>query len=416
VVTFGLRHAPASPDRLLTGVVVRARLYDRALSADEVASSYSAADDSELELVFRLGRADRARRYALRAEQRRLEAELSGLESRSRERAYAVVAERPGPTRLLEGGQVTRPAGAVLPGGVAAVGGARADFGLPANAGDGERRRRLVLWLTDRENPLFTRVLVNRVWHYHFGIGIVETPNDLGFNGGRPSHPELLDWLAAEFAASGYRLKHIHRLLVTSAAYRQASAPRATGLAVDADSRLLWRKRPLRVEAEVLRDAMLSVAGLLNRAQGGPGFAGYRETFLNGTTYFEPIDRVGADFQRRSVYRFAPRGANQGFLEAFDCPDTAAAAPRRSTTTTPLQALALWNGAFALRMAEAFAARVADEEPGSLDRQVVRAFQVAFQRDPRPAERMAARRLAAEHGVAALCRVLLNTNEFLTAD
>jgi hypothetical protein len=258
--------------------------------------------------------------------------------------------------------------------------------------------------------------MVNRLWHYHFGTGIVETPNDLGFNGGRPSHHELLDFLAAEFVAGGFSLKTMHRRIVTSAAYRQASAPRRAALAIDADDRLLWRKKPLRLEAEVLRDTLLCVAGRLNREVGGKGFSDYRQTYNNGTTYYEPYDPVGPEYCRRSLYRFTPRGGNQGLLESFDCPDPASAAPRRSVTTTPLQALSLWNNAFALRMAEAFAERVSREAPDNLDAQVARAYRLALQRDPRPAECDLARRLAADYGLKALCRALCNANEFLTVE
>ncbi len=333
-------------------------------------------------------------------------------------KAYAALQRTPPRTRLFVRGQVTDPGEVVAPGGVAALGGA--DLGLAADAPEGQRRRRLAAWLTRPDNPLFARVMVNRLWHYHFGTGIVETPNDFGFNGGRPSHPELLDWLAAEFVARGFRLKEMHRLLVTSAAYRQASAPHTAGLAADADNRLLWRKKPLRLEGEVLRDAMLATAGLLNREVGGKGFSDYRENPNNGTTYYEPFDPAGPAFHRRSLYRFTPRGGNQGLLDSFDCPDTAAAAPRRSVTTTPLQALALWNNAFALRLSDALAARAVREEPGQgdeiLDRRVVRVYRLAFQRQPRPEERASARRLAAEHGLAALCRALFNANEFLMVE
>jgi hypothetical protein len=237
-----------------------------------------------------------------------------------------------------------------------------------------------------------------------------------GCNGGRPSHPELLDYLATKFVGRGFRLKEMQRLIVTSAAYRQASTPSAAGLAADADDRLLWRKKPLRLEAEVLHDSMLAVAGQLNREVGGKGFSDYRETYNNGTTYYEPFDPVGREFSRRSLYRFTPRGGNQGLLESFDCPDPASAAPRRSVTTTPLQALSLWNNAFALRMAEAFAERVARDVPDQLDGQVARAFRLAFQRDARHSERELARRLVAEYGLMALCCALFNANEFLIVE
>jgi hypothetical protein len=159
---------------------------------------------------------------------------------------------------------------------------------------------------------------------------------------------------------------------------------------------------------------MLSVSGLLNREVGGKGFSDYRERNFNGTAYFDPYDPVGPEFHRRSVYRFVPRGGNQGLLDTFDCPDPAAAAPRRAVTTTPLQALALWNNGFALRAADAFAARVETEVPGDAAKQIRRAWQLAYQRDPSPEEQRLAEKLAADHSLKAVCRALFNSNEFLT--
>jgi hypothetical protein len=175
-------------------------------------------------------------------------------------------------TRILNRGHALQPREAVSPGAVAAVTGPDADFGLHENSPDAERRKKLAEWITHPNNPLFPRVIVNRLWHHHFGTGLVATPNDLGFNGGQPSHPGLLDWLAWELKRNGYRLKHIHRVMVTSSAYRQSSEPNARGMALDADNRYLWRKSPVRLDAESLRDAMLLVSGKLNRQMGGPGF------------------------------------------------------------------------------------------------------------------------------------------------
>jgi hypothetical protein len=360
----------------------------------------------------------------------RLSAALAGVGFGERDvakaKVYANVPQAPGITRFLARGDVTQPGEVVAPAGLAAVAGPKADFGLAANASDADRRKKLAEWVTHPASPLFARVIVNRLWHYHFGTGIVETPSDLGFNGGRPSHPELLDWLAAELInpsqlASGGRkppefsLKHIHRLIVTSATYRQSSAPRKDALAVDADNRLLWRFRPHRLEGEAVRDAMLAVSGLLNREVGGKGFSDYKVHDFNGTAYFDPFDPVGPEFHRRSIYRFTPRGANQGLLDTFDCPDPAAAAPRRALTTTPLQALSLWNSGFALRMSDAFAARVAKEADG-IDNQVRRAWQLAYQRNPTAEEAKLAAKLVADHGLKALCRALFNSNEFVTVE
>ena len=179
-------------------------------------------------------------------------------------KVYTVVARgNPGKVRLLKRGSAMDEGEVVRPGAVAALRSLSSDFGIQPDAPDAERRKQLAHWLTDPENPLFTRVIVNRLWHYHFGTGIVETPNDFGFNGGRPSHPELLDWLASEFVANGRRLKAMHRLIVTSNTYRQATAPSEDGLALDAENRLLWRKSPVRLDAESLRDAVLAVSGKL---------------------------------------------------------------------------------------------------------------------------------------------------------
>jgi hypothetical protein len=224
----------------------------------------------------------------------------------------------------------------------------------------------------------------------------------------------LLDFLAAEFVAHGYSLKYLHRLIVTSSTYRQQSLPRADALKVDADNRLLWRMKPRRLEGEAVRDAMLAAAGLLDRTVGGKGFSDYRERNFNGTAYFDPIDPDTPEARRRSLYRFTPRGANPGLLNALDCPDPAAAAPRRAVTTTPLQALSLWNGAFALRTADAFAARLEREALGDVTKQVERAWVLAFARPPTPAERDAAVRLVRSAGLPALGRALFNANEFLT--
>jgi hypothetical protein len=332
----------------------------------------------------------------------------------------------PGITRFLARGDLNQPGAVVAPAGLAAVTGPKADFGLAPDASDADRRRKLAEWVTAENNPLFARVIVNRVWHYHFGTGIVETPSDFGFNGGRPSHPELLDWLAAELVSpsppiamgglsQAWSLKRLHKLIVTSSTYRQASAPRKDASARDADNRLLWRYKPHRLEGEAVRDALLAVSGMLNREGGGKSFSDYKVRDFNGTAYFDPFDPVGPEFHRRSIYRFTPRGANQGLLDAFDCPDPAAAAPRRSVTTTPLQALSLWNNGFALRMSDAFADRVAKEVEG-VEKQIQRAWQLAYQRNPLPEEAKLAAKLVTDHGLRALCRALFNTNEFVTVD
>ncbi len=417
VVVFGCRHEPAGGNRMLAGTVVAARLYDRALTADEVSASFQAGPsflpDSAVEA--KLSPEDRTRRTALLSKRTELGNALAKLRPGTSEKVYAVVPKPPGVTHFLHRGDVANPGDVVAPAGLSALGDA-ANFGLAADASDAERRLKLARWITAPGNPLFARVIANRLWHYHFGTGIVETPNDFGFNGGRPSHPALLDWLAAELVSRDFSLKDLHRLIVTSATYRQASAPKPAALTLDADNRWLWRTTPHRLEGEAVRDSMLSIAGLLNRDVGGKGFSDYRERNFNGTAYFDPFDPVGLASHRRSIYRFVPRGGNRGLLDAFDCPDPAAAAPRRSITTTPLQALALWNSGFALRMSDAFAARVEGEAPNDVPKQVRRAWQLAYQREPTAQEAKLAETVAADHGLRAICRVLFNSNEFLTID
>jgi hypothetical protein len=416
VVAFGIRHEPAGGNRMLAGTIVQARLYDRALAADEVAASAAGGRFlTEAELAERLSPEARQKRAVLVRTLEDLRSRQQQLESTQASKAYANVPQQPAPMRLLHRGQAAEPRETVAPGGlpVVALG---ADFGLAPDAAEGERRRQLAAWITRPENPLFARVQVNRLWHHHFGFGIVETPNDFGFNGGRPSHPELLDYLASEFIRGGYRSKPLHRMIVCSSTYRQASLPRPAGLTSDADNRLLWRFTPRRLDGESLRDAMLTAAGLLNREVGGKGFSDYKQRGGAGTDYYDPFDPIGPEFHRRSVYRFIPRSGNQGLLDVFDCPDPAAAAPRRNVTTTPLQALALWNGGFALRMAESTAARIEREEKRGTPERIRHAYRLLYQREPLPAEMQAARHLADRYGMTSLCRALLNTNEFLTAE
>lgn len=275
---------------------------------------------------------------------------------------------------------------------------------------------KLADWLTDAGNPLFTRVIVNRLWHHHFGVGIVETPNDLGFNGGRPSHPRLLDWLAGQLIDSGYRLKSIHRLMVMSSTYRQASRFDAEAHRLDAGNRLLWRKSPRRLEAEALRDALLTVSAKLNPQRGGPGFVDVKIVENNGTTYYKPFDHEDEQLNRRTVYQFWPRGGRSTLLDTFDCPDPSSTAPRRTVTTTPLQALSLLNNAFVLRMADHFARRVGDDVGKSVEHQVDRAYAIAYHRKPEAEERALAVRLVSAHGLSALARALFNSNEFVVIE
>lgn len=413
-VVFGLRHSPPGTNKMLAGTIDRAALYDRALTPEEVAGSagVQAVTVTDDELWTAMTPAQRTARSGLLFE-------LSLVETRRRLLAagpvYAVVPTEPKTTHLLKRGDTRQPADVVSPGGVETVCGSKAEFGLPADAPESQRRMKLAQWLSSPENPLTARVIVNRLWLYHFGVGLVETPNDFGFNGGRPSHPELLDWLAAELIRQNWSLKRVHREIVLSAAYRRSAAFQPEAAKVDAANRLLWRKNPLRLEAEVLRDAMLSVAGELNPAVGGPGYRDFR-TFTNNSQFYEVYDAEGFAFQRRSLYRTVIRSGTSPLLDVFDCPDPSTIAPSRAVTTTPLQALALLNDSFVLRLSDRFAERLRYESGTEIAAQVDRAYRLAFGRMPQGDERTAAETFVAEHGLAALCRVLFNSNEFVYID
>jgi hypothetical protein len=414
-IVIGLRHSPAGGNKFLAGSIERAALYDRALSADEIAASAGAIRNNVTaeELETELDEATRAKYRGLVAKAAELELQLRSYRER---KAFAVKPDAAPVVHLLLRGNVQQPAEPIAPAGVAALAASRPDFGLPADAADVDRRRKLAEWVASRDNPLFARTIVNRLWHYHFGRGLVETPSDLGYSGGQPTHPELLDWLAAELIENRWSLKHIHKLIVTSATYQQSSRPREECLAVDADNRLLWRFSPRRLEAEAVRDATLVIAGQFNPAPGGPSMQDFRPYEYKTTQYYEPLDRVGFEFNRRSIYRMWARGGKNPLLDTFDCPDPSTATPRRGTTTTPLQALALMNNSFTLRMADHFAERLQKDRPNDVNHQVAKAFELAYGRAANEYESAAAGQFVGQHGLPAFCRVLLNSNGFLYVD
>ena len=286
-----------------------------------------------------------------------------------------------------------------------------ADLKLASGSADVERRRAFAVWLTDpQRNPLTPRVLANRFWLHVFGHGIVDTPGDFGKVGQAPSHPELLDWLASEFAASGWSAKKTIRSLVTSAAFRQSSAPNAAAARVDAEARLLWRFPPRRAEAEVLRDATLLVAGTLDVTMGGPGFRihGNKKKYEG----WQVTDNAGPGTWRRMIYQERMRGIDDRMFTAFDRPECGQVSPRRTISTTPLQALNLFNGEFILTQAEKLAERVTREAGPDRDAQINRLFALVFCRPPTAQEARSAQALAAKDGLPGLGRVLLNTNEY----
>ncbi len=415
-VLFGLRHATPDGNRLLAGLIVRGRLYDRALTAAEVAISASAGGNGPTPQAVEaaLSPAARTERAGLMAE---IKAETAKIKGRDR-RAYVVQPAAPEPVHLLTRGNPAQPAQLLATGGIAAISGPSAEFGLAADAPEAERRIRLATWMTSSQNPLFARVIVNRLWQWHFGRGLVDQSSDFGFNGGRPSHPELLDWLAGELVSNGWSLKHIHRLILTSKTYRQSSRLDPSLVKVDADNRLLGRKSPQRLDAEMIRDAMFSVAGNLDLRPGGPGFREFELVKAEGTAamFYRSIDAAGPESSRRTLYRTWARGGRSGFLDAFDCPDPSTTSPRRPVTTTPQQALAMLNNALTFRLADQFAARLRREAGDDPAKQVERAYRLAFGRNPDAIESDRAARVVIEHGAAVFARAIFNSNEFLSID
>lgn len=422
-ILFGLRHTPPGGNRFLKGRIHRAALYDRALSPEAIAASAGNNNEyvSEERLTASLNETQRNQRAALKARIAETQSAHDQQSAKAKQTLFTLIAGRGQTTSVLLRGDPDNIGNVVAPASTAAIQGLSGKFDLTPDAPEAQRRKKLAEWITHKNNPLFARVIANRIWHYHFGAGIVDTPNDLGFNGGRPSHPELLDYLAVQVQEHGYTLKWLHRFIVSSSTYRQARYGLANeewqkAAKKDANNRLLWRANVRRLEAESLRDAMLSVSGQLNDSPLGPGFKDVSITLNSGTTYYEPIDVSGPDFFRRTVYRFNPRGGRSALLDTFDCPDPSTTAPRRSVTTTPLQSLSLMNNPLVLRLADHFAERVRTEAGEDRSAQIIRAWQLAVGRDPLHSEHHLSDQLVKNHGLSALCRGLFNMNEFVVVE
>ncbi len=357
--------------------------------------------------------------------------ELSRLENRKKEIAQRPVVfggafTKPDEIRLLSRGDPEQPKEEVLPAVLSAFG----ELTLPKATPEQERRKALADWIASPKNPLTARVMVNRIWQGHFGVGLVETPSDFGNNGTTPSHPELLDWLAAEFMRSGWSVKHMHRLIVMSGTYRQRGQIYDLGRAgpeignhksrimnpghqIDADARLLWRLPGRRLEAETIRDSMLAVSGRLNLTMYGRGFDLF--TQRGGLSGFNPVETLMPENQRRMIYAHKVRREPEAVFGAFDCPDAGQSTAIRRASTTPIQALNLFNSQFTLQLSEAFTARVKKETGDDLGKQINRVYQLALTRDASADEIADAEPLVRQHGLAVLCRAIFNSNEFLFA-
>ena len=311
----------------------------------------------------------------------------------------------------------------VLPGFPSALTGTDQPAAMPLDSLGNINRWRLPLatWIASPQNPLTARVMVNRIWQWHFGRGIVATPSNFGANGIRPTHPDLLDWLASEFVASGWSVKAMHRLILKSATYRQSSvrfSERASE--IDPTNTLLSRMTGRRLEGEVIRDSVLAVSGRLNRAWGGPGVyprlpeSMKDQMLVKNWPAWEPSS--GPDSRRKSVYVFQRRQLALPLLEMLDAPVPQVSLEQRRVSTTAIQSLAMLNGRLVAEEAQHFAARL-EEEAGQNSRDQIRlAFRLAFSREPTAAELRRYNDFAESEGVVAVCRVLFNANEFVHVD
>lgn len=410
-VLIGPRHTGSGD--FLKGVVSEARIYNRALSAEEVNLSFRNAPFTVPmeEVEHALSPENRTKRDALQSDSERYTAEIKAQETPPQ--TYAANSQQPVLTYVLPRGDIQAQGELVSAGGLSAVSGCSSDFGLSPDAPEAQRRVALARWLTNTQNPLTARVIVNRIWQGHFGRGIVGTPNDFGNNGEHPTHPALLDWLATTFSGPGeWRIKRLHRLILLSSTYRQSSVYNAKAASRDAENRLLWRFAPQRLEAEAIRDSMLAVSGKLNPALGGPSFRPFTVTRY-GSDFYELVDKDTPEFNRRSLYRMAVQSARSPLLETLDCPDPSTKTPRRTVTTTPTQALALMNDSFVLRQSRTIATRVQSEAGSAPDRQINRVYALTLGRLPTSKERDRAIAHLKIHPLDSLCWALVNSSEFI---
>ena len=380
--------------------------FDAAASAPAPAAGTASADGLTEEDRLALARID--------ADKAKLTARIAELD-----RGLTVFAGRfsaPQPARVLHRGDPEQPGDEVGPRSPLAFDDRLPPLALPTDAPEQARRMALADWIVHPANPLAARVIANRVWQWHFGTGLVETSSDFGRLGSIPSHPQLLDWLAAELVAHGWSLKSLHKQIVLSATYRQGDAMTAEGLAKDSGDRLLWRYPSRRLEAEGIRDSMLAVSGLLDPSMGGRGFDLFRSR--GGLDGFPPVETFTGDGLKRMIYAHKVRMEKESVFGAFDCPDAGQTMARRRQSTTPIQALNLINSPFTIQVAEAFAARVerdtATGDGNAIERQATQAVRLALGRAPTEEELADSVALVRDHSLVALCRLLLNTGDFVT--
>jgi len=316
-------------------------------------------------------------------------------------------------TRVLEGGELKNPTVEVPPGFLAVLspGGKASPATIEPTGASTGRRLALATWIASTDNPLTARVIVNRLWQHHFGRGIVATASDFGLRGARPTHPELLDWLAVEFVESGWSLKRMHRLMLTSETYRQSLKSHSA----DPENKLFSRMNRLRLEGEAVRDALWSIGGRLNPTMGGPSVALPETAAASGGARAATVTADPRERDRRSVYLFARRNLRHPFLEAFDLPDSNLSCPKRERSTTAPQALALLNAAEAAAAAKAMSERL-ERDVKSPEERIDLAYRLTLGRSPTSAERERAAAFLRDSPLSEFCRALVNLNEFVYLD
>jgi Protein of unknown function (DUF1553) len=332
-------------------------------------------------------------------------------------RAIGEMGAKVAPTYFLHRGSIDAKGPEMAPGVLSVIG----EYEFPApptNAKSSWRRRGLAEWLTNKQNPLTARVMVNRLWQHHFGTGLVRTPSNFGKLGEPPSHPELLDWLAVEFIERGWSVKQMHRLMMTSETYQMASNDTAANLAIDPENRLLWRMPRVRLEAEIIRDQMLAVAGNLDMRLGGPCVYPYIDPRLfqsstKRTWPGKPDDDPST--WRRSLYVYSKRSIRYPLFETFDQPNLINSCEQRNRSTIAPQALLLMNNNFVILESKIFAERLRREAGDDPQAQVERAFRLALGRLPVAFERAKAVEfiLSSPNGLTEFCQALFNLNEFV---
>ena len=353
---------------------------------------------------FPQNEAKQGRKMLVRLEE--LEKHLANFKNQNK--VYAGIFTQPKATYLLYRGDPDAKRDQVGPDAISAF------TSLNLSRSEPEQRRRLALadWIASPDNTLTARVLVNRLWQFHFGNGIVGTPSDFGMNGMTPTHPQLLDWLAAEFMENNWSIKHIHRLILNSKTWQQSSRPKVDAMKIDSASQLLWRFPTRRLAAESIRDSVVMMSGLLNLKSGGPGFNGF-EVQMENVRHFFPKKSYGFSDWRRMIYMTKVRQEQESVFGVFDCPDASQSVPKRSRSTTPLQALNLLNSSFLMQQADLFSDRLKKDAGTNTVDQVNRAFSLCFNRFPSSAEVRDASLFIESEGLSQFARALLNTNEFV---